>query len=62
MNVDVETKGDLTTGETVCDYYDLTGKPKNTEVLLDLKRSEFIDLIISSLKTFSKGDINEKKS
>lgn len=53
MNVDVETKGELTTGETVCDYYELTGKPKNTDVLLDIDREKFIQLIMDSLKTFS---------
>lgn len=52
MNVDVETDGELTRGETVCDYYELTGKPKNTEVLLDIDRAAFIQLIKDSLKTF----------
>ncbi|HJE44159.1 pyrimidine-specific ribonucleoside hydrolase RihA [Levilactobacillus namurensis] len=52
MNVDVETAGELTRGETVCDYYELTGKPKNTEVLLDIDRAAFIQLIKDSLKTF----------
>ena len=52
MNVDVETAGELTRGETVCDYYELTGKPKNTEVLLDIDRTAFIQLIKDSLKTF----------
>ncbi|GEO69617.1 pyrimidine-specific ribonucleoside hydrolase RihA [Levilactobacillus acidifarinae] len=52
MAVDVETTGELTRGETVCDYYELTGKPKNTEVLLNLNREAFIQLIADSLKTF----------
>lgn len=52
MNVDVETQGELVRGETVCDYYELTGKPKNTEVLLDIDRPAFIQLITDSLKTF----------
>lgn len=52
MNVDVETAGELTRGETVCDYYELTGKPKNTEVLLDIDRAAFIQLIKDSLKAF----------
>lgn len=54
MNVDVETEGELVRGETVCDYYELTGKPKNTEVLLDIDRLAFIQLIKDSLKTFNK--------
>ncbi len=53
MNVDVETQGDLTRGETVCDYYELTGKPKNTEVMLDIDREKFIKLIMDSIKSFS---------
>ncbi|MCH5464342.1 pyrimidine-specific ribonucleoside hydrolase RihA [Levilactobacillus tujiorum] len=52
MNVDVETQGELVRGETVCDYYELTGKPKNTEVLLDIDRPAFIQLIMDSLRTF----------
>ena len=54
MNVDVETQGELTRGETVCDYYTLTDKPKNTEVLLGVDREKFIDLIMASIKSFSK--------
>ncbi|TGD17778.1 pyrimidine-specific ribonucleoside hydrolase RihA [Levilactobacillus suantsaiihabitans] len=53
MNVDVETQGELVRGETVCDYYELTGKPKNTDVLLDLDRDAFIRLITTSLETFN---------
>lgn len=52
MNVDVETQGDLTRGETVCDYYQLTGKPVNTEVMLGIDRSRFIKLVMDSLKSF----------
>jgi Inosine-uridine nucleoside N-ribohydrolase len=52
MNVDVETAGELTRGETVCDYYELTDKPKNTEVLLGIQREKFIQFIMDSLRTF----------
>lgn len=52
MNVDVETAGELTRGETVCDYYELTDKPKNTEVLLEIQREKFIQFIMDSLRTF----------
>ena len=52
MNVDVETQGDLTRGETVCDYYLLTGKPANTEVMLGIDRPRFIKLVMDSLKSF----------
>lgn len=53
MNVDVENKGDITMGETVCDYYELTGKSKNTDVLLDIDRDKFIKLIMDSLRKFN---------
>lgn len=53
MHVDVETQGELTRGETVCDYYQLTGQPANTEVLLNLDRPRFIKLILDSLKHFN---------
>lgn len=53
MNVDVETQGDLTRGETVCDYYLLTGKPANTEVLLGIDREKFIKLIMDTMKSFN---------
>ncbi|CUS26325.1 ribosylpyrimidine nucleosidase [Paucilactobacillus oligofermentans DSM 15707 = LMG 22743] len=53
MNVDVENKGGITMGETVCDYYELTGKSKNTDVLLDIDRDKFIKLIMDALRTFN---------
>ena len=53
MNVDVETQGELTRGETVCDYYTLTNKPKNTEVLLGIDREKFIKLVMKVIKSFS---------
>ncbi|MDO4603710.1 MAG: pyrimidine-specific ribonucleoside hydrolase RihA, partial [Limosilactobacillus ingluviei] len=37
----------------VCDYYQLTGQPANTEVLLNLDRPRFIKLILDSLKHFN---------
>ena len=52
MNVDVETQGELTRGETVCDYYGLTEKTKNTTVLLGIDRERFIKLIMDSIRSF----------
>ncbi|BBD14736.1 pyrimidine-specific ribonucleoside hydrolase RihA [Melissococcus plutonius] len=52
MNVDVEIQGTLTRGETVCDYYELTDKPKNVEVMLDIDREYFIQLLMSSICSF----------
>ncbi|WP_294544344.1 pyrimidine-specific ribonucleoside hydrolase RihA [uncultured Limosilactobacillus sp.] len=52
MNVDVETAGELTRGETVCDYYQLTSKPQNTEVMLGINRQRFIEMIMEALHSF----------
>lgn len=62
MNVDIETQGDLTRGETVCDYYQLTDKPQNTEVLLDIDREKFIQLIMNTLQSFSNQSFKLKSS
>ena len=51
-NVEVETKGELTTGETVIDYYHITNRKPNAEVLFHIDRQWFADLTISSIKSF----------
>jgi len=50
MRVDVECESDLTRGETVCDFYGVTGKPPNAEVGVRLDRDGFFDLLYDSLK------------
>jgi len=50
MRVDVECESDLTRGETVCDFYGVTGKPPNAEVGVELDRDGFFDLLYDSLK------------
>lgn len=47
----LETAGEVH-GETVCDYYELTGKPQNTEVMLGINRQRFIELIMEALHSF----------
>jgi inosine-uridine nucleoside N-ribohydrolase len=49
MRVDVECKGELTRGETVCDFYGVTGKLPNAEVGVKLEREAFFDLLYQSL-------------
>lgn len=51
-NVEIETKGELTAGETVIDYYEMTDRPKNAYVLFDVDREKYVDLIIKSLSEF----------
>jgi pyrimidine-specific ribonucleoside hydrolase len=49
MRVDVECESELTRGETVCDFYGVTGKPPNAEVGVELDRGAFFDLLYRSL-------------
>jgi inosine-uridine nucleoside N-ribohydrolase len=49
MRVDIECESDLTRGETVCDYYGVTGKRPNAEVGVDLDRDGFFDLLHGAL-------------
>jgi pyrimidine-specific ribonucleoside hydrolase len=49
MRVDVECESELTRGETVCDYYGVTGEPPNAEVGVALEKEGFFDLLYRSL-------------
>ncbi len=49
MRVDVECESDLTRGETICDFYGVTGKPPNAEVGVELDRERFFDLLYETL-------------
>ena len=50
MNVQVECESELTRGETVCDFYGVTGGPHNADVGVELDRKAFFDLLHDSLK------------
>ncbi len=49
MRVDVECESELTRGETVCDFYGVTGKNPNADVGVDLDREGFFDLLYGAL-------------
>src|SRR5918992_262871 len=49
MRGDVECQGELTRGETVCDFYGVTGEPPNAEVGVELARESFFELLYESL-------------
>jgi inosine-uridine nucleoside N-ribohydrolase len=49
MRVDVECESDLTRGETVCDFYGVTGKEPNAEVGVELDREDFLELLYGAL-------------
>ena len=52
MRVDIECESDLTRGETVCDFYGVTGKPPNAEVGVELDREGFFELLGSVFRRF----------
>jgi pyrimidine-specific ribonucleoside hydrolase len=49
MRVDIECESDLTRGETVCDFYGVTGSAPNAEVGVDLDREGFFKLLYGAL-------------
>lgn len=51
-NVEVETKGELTSGETVIDYYEMTNRKKNAHVLFEINKTLFANLILETLDSF----------
>jgi pyrimidine-specific ribonucleoside hydrolase len=50
--VGVETKGEYTQGMTVVDRYQLTAKPHNAKVLIDINRTGFVDFIVERLNDY----------
>ncbi len=52
LHVDIETKGEFTSGATVVDYRGVTGKDPNTDVVYDLERKAFIQLLMDSFKKY----------
>lgn len=55
MRVDVELRGEWTTGRTVCDRYGQTGRPPNAEVGLALDAPRFWDVLIEALASYSEA-------
>lgn len=54
LHADVETKGEFTSGKTVVDIYEVTGKKPNVHVALDIDRDRFINLVKELLKKYGK--------
>lgn len=52
MRVDVETKGELTYGRTVCDFHGVTGREPNVDVAIELDTDLFWQLLIDALKKY----------
>jgi inosine-uridine nucleoside N-ribohydrolase len=55
MRVDIELRGEWTTGRTVCDRYGITGRPANAEVGLELDVPRFWNLLIETLASYGEG-------
>ncbi|WP_339226925.1 nucleoside hydrolase [Oceanobacillus sp. FSL K6-2867] len=49
--VDVETKSDLSYGQTICDFRNIWEKEPNVEICLDVDHERFITLFIDALKS-----------
>lgn len=52
MRVDIELRGELTTGRTVCDVHGITGRPTNARVGVGIDAPRFWDLLIDTLATY----------
>ena len=51
--VEIETKGEFTTGSTVVDQFNRYNKKANTKVLLDLDRQAFVDLLVELVNQYA---------
>ncbi|WP_408011296.1 nucleoside hydrolase [Pseudalkalibacillus sp. A8] len=52
-NVEVETKGEFTNGQTVVDKNDRTNKPKNANVAFDVDRERFAEMLYQAIEKFN---------
>jgi purine nucleosidase/pyrimidine-specific ribonucleoside hydrolase len=53
--VDVETKGELTYGQTVVDVWQTTGNKPNAKVLLKVSREKFFDILFEKFGSLAGG-------
>ncbi|KUO72535.1 MAG: hypothetical protein APF77_23920 [Clostridia bacterium BRH_c25] len=51
-HVDVETKGEFTSGKTVVDIYNVTGKKPNAYVGVDIDREKFIAILKKAMMSY----------
>lgn len=52
LHVEIETKGEYTSGATVVDYRGVTGRKPNTDVVYDVDRSAFIQLLTTCFEKY----------
>lgn len=53
LNVMIDTEGEHTTGCTVTDFLGVTGRTPNVDVLLDVDRYQFIDMLIEAVNHYN---------
>ncbi len=49
--VTIETKGEFTRGATVVDFYDVLGQKPNAELLYDIDREAYVNMLFEAIKT-----------
>lgn len=52
LHVAVETTGKLTAGSTVVDYNGVTGKPKNADVVFEIDRERFVNMLYAAFTQY----------
>ncbi len=57
LHVDIETCGEYTDGATVVDIHGITGKEKQVDVVFDIDREGFIQLLKDSLQCYHQGEV-----
>ncbi len=62
LHVDVETKGELTLGETVIDTNQRSGKEPNVEVALDADERRFVRILLETLARTARGPVAASKA
>ncbi|EFA83639.1 N-D-ribosylpurine ribohydrolase [Heterostelium album PN500] len=61
LRVDIECKSDLCAGQTVCDVWNFSNKPKNVHVATDVDLPAFYDMLIDSIDKSNKQSCLNKK-
>ena len=55
--VQVETEGDFCKGATVADRFGVLGHAPNTNVILDIDRNGFVDLLVEAAEQYNKTEV-----
>ena len=55
--VQVETEGDFCKGATVADRFGVLGHAPNTNVILDIDRNGFVDLLVEAAEHYNKKEV-----